>query len=60
MMRSFPTLHAELAADGWRRTDLGVERDEVEAEYRRSGWELDVEVAERGRDRVRVTLERDD
>lgn len=56
----YDRLHAELLADGWRRTDLDVERDEIEAEYRRGGWELEVEVEERGRDRVRVTLERDD
>jgi hypothetical protein len=56
----YDRLHAELAADGWRRTDLDVERDEIEAEYRRGGLDLEVEVAERGRDRVRVTIERDD
>ena len=56
----YDRLHAELAADGWRRTDLDAARDEIEAEYRRGGWELTVEVVERGRDRVRVTLERDD
>ena len=56
----YDRLHAELAADGWRRTDLDVERREIEAEYRHGGWELEVEVEERGRDRVRVTLERDD
>jgi hypothetical protein len=56
----YERLHAELVADGWRRTDLDVDHDEIEAEYRRSGWDLEVEVEERGRDRVRVTLERDD
>ena len=56
----YDRLHVELVADGWRRTDLDVERREIEAEYRREGWELEVQVAERGRDRVRVTLERDD
>ena len=56
----YDRLHVELVADGWRRTDLDVERREIEAEYRRGGWELEVEVEERDRDRVRVTLERDD
>lgn len=56
----YDRLHVELAADGWHRTDLDVERREVEAEYQRGGWELEVQVEERGRDRVRVTLERDD
>jgi hypothetical protein len=56
----YDRLHADLVADGWRRTDLDVERRAIEAEYRRNGWELEVEVAERGRDRVRVTFERDD
>jgi hypothetical protein len=56
----YDRLHAELVADGWRRTDLDVERDEIDAEYRRGGWELGVDVEERGRDRVRVELERDD
>jgi hypothetical protein len=56
----YDRLHAELAADGWRRTALDVARDEIEAEYRRGGWELEVDVEERGRDRVRVELERDD
>lgn len=56
----YDRLHAELAADGWRRTDLDAERREIEAEYRRGGWDLEVEVEERGRDRVRVELERDD
>ncbi len=56
----YDRLHVELATDGWRRTELDVERREIDAEYRRGGWELEVEVEERGRDRVRVTLERDD
>ena len=56
----YDRIHAELVADGWRRTELDVDGDEIEAEYRRGGWELEVEVEERGRDRVRVTLERDD
>ncbi|MDF1521806.1 MAG: hypothetical protein P1P87_03180 [Trueperaceae bacterium] len=56
----YDRLHAELAAAGWRRTDLDVKRREIEADYRRGGLELEAEVAERGRDRVRVTLERDD
>ena len=56
----YDRLHVELVADGWRRTDLDVGRREVEAEYRRGGSELEVQVVERGRDRVRVTIRRDD
>lgn len=53
-------LHGELSADGWRRTDMDRERDEIEAEYRRGGLELEVKVERRGSDRVRVTLDLDD
>lgn len=56
----YERLHRELEADGWRRTDLDVDRDDIDAEYRRGGLELDVNVDERGRDRIRVTLELDD
>ena len=56
----YERLHRDLVADGWRRTEHRNRPNRIDAEYRRNGWELDVEVAHRGRDRVRVTLELDD
>lgn len=56
----YDRLHTDLVAAGWRRTELRVRPTRVDADYRQDGWELEVTVAHRGNDRVRVTLELDD
>ena len=56
----YERLHRDLVADGWRRTEYRARPNRIDAAYRRGGLDLEVEVAHRGRDRVRVTLEIDD
>ena len=51
--------HAQLIADGWRRTDLEVEDDEIEAEYRRDGLSFELELERDGRDRFDLEIDFD-
>ena len=51
--------HAQLIADGWRRTDLEVDDDEIEAEYRRDGLTFELELERDGRDRYELEIDFD-
>ncbi len=51
--------HAQLIADGWRRIDLEVDDDEIEAEYRRDGRSFELELERDGRDRYELEIDFD-
>jgi hypothetical protein len=51
--------HAQLIADGWRRTDLEVDDDEIEAEYRRDGLSFELELERDGRNRYELEIDFD-
>ena len=51
--------HAQLIRDGWRRIDLDVDDDEIEAEYRRDGLSFELEIERDGRDRYDLEIDFD-
>jgi hypothetical protein len=51
--------HEQLVRDGWRRIDLDVDDDEIEAEYRRSGVTFELELEYEGRDRYELEIDFD-
>ena len=51
--------HDQLVADGWRRTDLEIESDEIEAEYRRGGQEFELELEDEGGGRYELEIDFD-
>ncbi len=51
--------HDQLVADGWRRTDLEIESDEIEAEYRRGGTEFELELEDEGGGRYELEIDFD-
>ena len=52
-------LHEQLVRDGWRRTDLERDDDEIEAEYRRGGQEFELELEREGRNRFELEIDFD-
>lgn len=51
--------HRQLVAAGWRRVELEVESDEIEAEYVRGGLELELELELEGPGRFELELDVD-
>jgi hypothetical protein len=51
--------HDQLTRDGWRRTNLEIDDDEVEAEYRRDGVSFELELERDGRDRFKLEIDFD-
>lgn len=51
--------HEQLLRDGWRRVDLDVDDDEIEAEYRRDGLSFELELERDGRDRYELEIDFD-
>jgi hypothetical protein len=51
--------HRQLVAAGWRRVELEVESDEIEAEYVRAGVELELELEREGRGLFELELDVD-
>ena len=52
-------IHDQLTRDGWRRTNLEIDDDEVEAEYRRDGVSFELELERDGRDRFKLEIDFD-
>lgn len=55
----FADIDDQLQRDGWNRTEAEIASDEVEAEYRRRGDELELEIEREGRDRYTFEVELD-
>ena len=51
--------HEQLVASGWRRVDLDVESNEIEAVYVRHGVELELELEHGGRGRFELEIDVD-
>ena len=51
--------HEQLVRGGWRRVDLDVESDEIEAVYVRQGVELELELELEGRGRFELEIDVD-
>ena len=51
--------HAQLVRDGWRRIEIDVDDDEIEAEYRRDGLSFELELERDGRDRYELEIDFD-
>lgn len=52
-------LHDQLTRDGWRRTALEMDDEEVEAEYRRNGASFELELERDDRDRFELEIDVD-
>ncbi|MEX2503160.1 MAG: hypothetical protein WD336_12350 [Trueperaceae bacterium] len=52
-------VHEQMRADGWSRTDLDVDGDEIEAEYRRGGVEIELKLEREGGDRYVLEIDVD-
>lgn len=51
--------HEQLVASGWRRVDLDVESDEIDAVYVRHGVQLELELELEGRGRFELEIDLD-
>jgi hypothetical protein len=48
LQRMYGHFHRQLSSQGWRRTELEIERDEIEATYVRRGIEFELELKDEG------------
>ena len=55
----FDHFHDQLTRDGWRRTALEMDDDEIEAEYRRNGVSFELELERDGRDGFELEIDFD-
>lgn len=52
-------LHQQLVRDGWRRTEIDRDDDEIEAEYRRDRQEFELELERKGGNRFVLDIDFD-
>jgi hypothetical protein len=52
-------LHQQLVRDGWRRTELDRDDNEIEAEYRRDRLKFELELKAKSRDRFELEIDFD-